>query len=232
MRVDVAFTPDKAKTATVGIVVDVVRASSTIVQALDSGYRRVLCCAEVEEAFALREELGEGALAGERLAATVPGFDFGNSPRDMLEPNAETLILTTTNGTRAVVAAARRCETVLVGSLLNLDAVVAAAAANANAHGEDVVVLCAGVEGRRSEDDVYCAGRIAERLSTDFSEAAEEAIAVARSFASAHEALSASINPQQAGLTEDVAWCARENVCTVAPRVSGMHGAAAVVTAS
>ena len=230
MRVDVAFTPDEAKTATVGIVVDVVRASSTIVQALDSGYRRVLCCAEVEEAFALREELGEGALAGERLAATVPGFDFGNSPRDMLEPNGETLILTTTNGTRAVVAAARQCETVLVGSLLNLDAVVAAAAANA--HGEGVVVLCAGVEGRRSEDDVYCAGRIAERLSTDFSEAAEEAITVARSFPSAHEALSASINPQQAGLTEDVAWCARENVCTVAPRVSGMHGAAAVVTAS
>lgn len=229
MRVDVAFTPDEAKTATVGIVVDVVRATSTIVQALDSGYRRVLCCAEVEEAFALREELGEGALAGERLAATVPGFDFGNSPRDMLEPTAETLILTTTNGTRAVVAAARRCETVLVGTLLNLDAVVAATAANA--HGEDVVVLCAGVEGRRSEDDVYCAGRIAERLSTDLSEAAEEAIAVARSFPNAHEALSASINPRQAGLAEDVAWSARENACTVAPWVSGLHGAAAVVTA-
>jgi 2-phosphosulfolactate phosphatase len=228
VRVDVAFTPDEAKTATIGIVVDVVRATSTIVQALDSGYRRVLCCAEVEEAFALREKLGEGALAGERLAATVPGFDFGNSPRDMLEPSAGTLILTTTNGTRAVVAAARRCETVLVGSLLNLDAVVAAA----NAHGEDVVVLCAGVEGRRSEDDVYCAGRIAEQLSADLSEAAEEAVAVARSFPSAHEALSASINPRQAGLTEDVAWCARENVCTVAPRVSGMHGAAAEVTAS
>jgi 2-phosphosulfolactate phosphatase len=229
VRVDVAFTPDEAKTAIVGIVVDVVRATSTIVQALDSGYRRVLCCAEVEEAFALREELGEGALAGERLADTVPGFDFGNSPRDMLEPTAETLILTTTNGTRAVVAAASRCETVLVGSLLNLDVVVAAA--TANARGEDVVVLCAGVEGRRSEDDVYCAGRIAERLRTDLSEAAEEAIAVARSFPSAHDALSASINPRQAGLTEDVAWCARENVCTVAPRVSGIHGVAAVVTA-
>ena len=228
MRVDVAFTPTEAKTATVGIVVDVVRATSTIVQALDSGYRRVLCCDEVEEAFALRQELGEGALAGERLAATVPGFEFGNSPRDMLEPIAETLILTTTNGTRAVVAASRRCETVLVGSLLNLDAVAAAA----NSHGEDVVVLCAGIEGRRTEDDVYCAGRIAELLGTDLGEAAEEAIAVAHSFASAHEALSASINPRQAGLAEDVAWCARENVCTVVPRVSAMHGAAAEVTTS
>jgi phosphosulfolactate phosphohydrolase-like enzyme len=146
----------------------------------------------------------------------------------MLEPTAETLILTTTNGTRAVVAAARRCETVLMGSLLNLDAVAAAA----NAHGEDVVVVCAGVEGRRTEDDVYCAGRIAELLGTDLGAAAEEAIAVAHSFANAHEALSASINPRQAGLAEDVAWCAGENVCTVVPRVSGMHGAAAEVTAS
>lgn len=229
MRVDVAFTPNEAKTAAVGIVVDVVRATSTIVQALDSGYRRVLCCIEVEEAFALREELGEGALAGERLAGTVPGFDYGNSPRDMLEPSAETLILTTTNGTRAVVAAARRCETLLVGSLLNLDAVAVAAATSAP--GDDVVILCAGVEGRRTEDDVYCAGRIAELLGTDLGEAAEEAIAVARSFGSAHKALSASINPRQAGLVEDLAWCARENVCTVVPRVSSMHGAVAEVTA-
>ena len=228
MRVDVAFTPQEARKATVGIVVDVVRATSTIVQALDSGYRRVLCCAEVEEAFALREEIGEGALAGERLAATVPGFDFGNSPRDMLEPSAETLILTTTNGTRAIVSAARRCETVLVGSLLNLEAVSVTAVAHAR---DDVVVLCAGVEGRRTEDDVYCAGRIAGLLGGDLTEAAEEAVAVARSFASAHEALSASINPRQAGLAEDVAWCARENVCTVVPTVSGMLGAAAEVTA-
>jgi 2-phosphosulfolactate phosphatase len=228
VRVDVAFTPEEARTAPVGIVVDVLRASSTIVQALDSGYRRVLCCEEVDEALAFREELGEGALAGERLAATVPGFDFGNSPRDMVEPIAETLILTTTNGTRAVVAAAGRCDTVLVGSLLNLDAVAAAA----NARDANVVVLCAGVEGRRTEDDTYCAGRIVELLVGDRSGGAEVALAVARSFASAHEALSASINPRQARLAEDVAWCARENACTVVPVVSGTHGSAAEVTAS
>jgi 2-phosphosulfolactate phosphatase len=228
VRVDVAFTPEEAKTAPLGIVVDVLRASSTIVQALDSGYRRVFCCGEVDEAFALREELGEGALAGERRAAAVPGFDFGNSPRDVLEPIADTLILTTTNGTRAVVAAARRCDTVLVGSLLNLDAVAAAA----NARDADVVVLCAGVDGRRTEDDAYCAGRIVELLAGDRGEDAEAALTVARSFAGAREALSSSINPRQAGLTEDVAWCARENACTVVPAVSRMHGFAAEVAAS
>jgi 2-phosphosulfolactate phosphatase len=228
VQIDVAFTPDKARAAPVGIVVDVLRASSTIVQALDSGYRRVLCCAEVEEAFALRDELGEAALAGERLAEAVPGFDFDNSPRDMLEPAAKTLILATTNGTRAVVTAAGRCETVLVGSLLNLDAVAAAA----NGRGEDVVVLCAGVGGKRAEDDAYCAGRIVELLTGERGEKADDAVAVTRSFGSAREALSASIHPRQAGLEEDVAWCARENLCTVVPAVSGMHGSAAEVTPS
>lgn len=228
MRVHVAFTPDEEGTAPVGIVVDVLRASSTIVQALDSGYRRVLCCAEVDEAFALRDELGEGALAGERLAASIPGFDFGNSPREMVEPIAETLILTTTNGTRAVVAAASRCETVFVGSLLNLDAVVAAA----NARARDVIVLCAGVDGKRSEDDVYCAGRIVELLTAERGENADEGVAVARSFGSPREALSSSGNLRQAGLEEDIAWCARVNVCTVVPGVSGTHGASVEVTAA
>jgi 2-phosphosulfolactate phosphatase len=228
VRIDVAFTPGEARAAPVGIVVDVLRASSTVVQALDSGYRRVFCCAEVEEALALRDELGEAALAGERLAEAVPGFDFGNSPRDMLEPVAETLILTTTNGTRAVVTAAGRCETVLVGSLLNLDAIAAAA----NVRGEHVVVLCAGVDGERAEDDAYCAGRIVELLTGERGENADDAVAVARSFGSAREALSASINPRQTGLAEDVAWCARENVCTAVPVVSGMHGTAAEVTPS
>jgi 2-phosphosulfolactate phosphatase len=228
VRIDVAFTPEEARAAPVGIVVDVLRASSTIVQALDSGYRRVFCCAEVEEAFALRDELGKAALAGERLAEAVPGFDFGNSPRDMLEPVAEMLILATTNGTRAVVTVAGQCETVLVGSLLNLDAVAAAA----NARGEDVVVVCAGVDGVRTDDDAYCAGRIVELLTGEHAESAKDAVAVERSFASAREALSAAINPRQTGLEEDIAWCARENVCTVVPVVSGMHDTAAEVTPS
>ena len=227
MQAHVAFTPDEVPRAPVGIVVDVLRASSTIVQALESGYRRVLCCAEVEEAFALRDELG-GALAGERLAARVPGFDFDNSPREMVHPIAETLILTTTNGTRAVVTAASRCETVLVGSLLNLDAVAAAA----NARGRDVVVLCAGVDGKRTEDDAYCAGRIVELLVAERGENAGEAVAVARSFDGLHEAFAASDNPRQAGLEDDIDWCARENVCTVVPAVSGLHSEAAELTGS
>src|SRR5918996_1432628 len=79
-------------------------------QALAAGYERVFCTAEVEEARALRDARGEGVLGGERRAVRIPGFDLGNSPREYEEPAGETLILSTTNGTRAVVAAVPRIE--------------------------------------------------------------------------------------------------------------------------
>ena len=226
MRVHVAFTPAEAERAPTAIVVDVLRATSTIAQALASGYRRVLCCAEVEEARALRARLGEAVLAGERKAVAVPGFDLGNSPREFAEPLGETLILTTTNGTRAILAAAASAETVLVGSLLNLEAVAAAARG-----GEDVEIVCAGLQGRFTIDDTYCAGRIAELVGGERSDAAEAAVRLARSFAGPEQGLSASENPEHALLAEDIAWCARESVLDVVPRLARMEGAAAEITA-
>jgi 2-phosphosulfolactate phosphatase len=214
VRVHVAFTPAEAVRAPVAVVVDVLRATSTIAQALDAGYRRVLCCAGPDEARALRERLGEGVLAGEQRAEPIPGFDLGNSPREMLEPRGETLILSTTNGTGAIVAAAAHAGVVLAGSLLNLEAVARAA----REAGGAVEVVCAGVEGRLTLDDVYCAGRIA-------------AVRVARSFASAEEALRAAENPRQEKLGEDVAWCARESVLAVVPLLARLEGAAAELVA-
>src|SRR5213592_2938038 len=112
MPVDVAFMPDEAAPATVGIVVDVLRATSTIAQALASGYRRVLCCSELDDARALRREIPDSLVGGERKAVRIEDFDVGASPREFLEPRAETLILSTTNGTRAILAAATRCDAV------------------------------------------------------------------------------------------------------------------------
>jgi 2-phosphosulfolactate phosphatase len=228
VRVHVAFTPAETAAAPTGIVVDVLRATSTVVQALASGYRRVLCCAEVEEARSLRASRGDGVLAGERACVRIPGFDLGNSPREFTNPDGTTVILTTTNGTRAIVAAAARCERVFAGSLLNLDAVVSAA----RDAGEDVAIICAGVEGEFAMDDAYCAGRLAEALGGDESDAAGAAIRIARSFASAVEGLAASQsarNLEEGGLGEDVSWCARESVCDVVPRFVGMIGPAAEI---
>ncbi len=169
MRIDVAFTPAEAGPAHVAIVVDVMRATSTIAQALDSGYRRVLCCGEIDDAKALGEKLGDDAVVGgEREAVQIAGFDLGASPRDYLEPRAETAILTTTNGTRTTLAAAANAEHVLLGSLLNLDAVAAAA----REPGEDITVVCAGYQGAFAVDDAYCAGRIVSLLDGERTDAA------------------------------------------------------------
>lgn len=227
MRVHVAFTPAETVRAPVAVVVDVLRATSTIVQALASGYRRVLCCAEIDEARELRERLGEGVLAGERLAQAIPGFDLGNSPAEFVAPRGETVILTTTNGTRAIVAAAAGAETVLVGSLLNLAAVTDAA----RDAGAAVEVVCAGVDGRFSLDDAYCAGRIAGLLGGERSDAAEAAVRLAGSFANAGEGLRAAENPRQEALGDDLAWCARESVLAVVPRLARLQAPAAEIVA-
>ncbi|MEO8289832.1 MAG: 2-phosphosulfolactate phosphatase [Gaiellaceae bacterium] len=223
MRVHVAFTPTEAAKAQTGVVVDVLRATSTIVQALAAGYKRVYCCAEIDEAFALMDELGDAVLAGEREAVQVPGFDVGNSPQEFLEPLADSLVLTTTNGTRAIVAAAADCDVVFAGSLLNLEAVAAAV----RERDEDAEVVCAGVQGRFTLDDAYCAGRIVDLLAAERTDAAEAAVRLARSFPNAVDGLRASQNPHEAVLENDLVWCAQESVTTVVPRFVGMRGPAA-----
>ena len=226
MRVHVAFTPAEEAAAGVGIVVDVLRASSTIAQALASGYRRVLCCADVDEARALRESVPDSLLGGEREAIRIEGFDVGASPREFLEPRAETLILSTTNGTRAILTTAGRTGQTLLGSLLNLGAVARRAAAS----GEDVVVVCAGFKGRFALDDAYCAGRIVRLLGGAQTDAAKAAAVLAAAFPTAYEGLTArTYGPP--GLEEDIAFCAREDRLDVVPRFSQMVGTAAEIVA-
>ena len=230
MRVHVAFTPAEEVSAPVGIVIDVLRATSTMTQALAAGYRRVLCCSEVDEARAIAAAEGGAVLAGERKTVRIDGFDFGNSPREFLEPAAETVVLTTTNGTRLLLAAAARCKLVLVGSLLNLDAVVREAAA---AGSDDVAVLCAGVQGELAMDDAYVAGRMAAALGGGPTDSSAAAMRLAGSFATSEEGLGASQsarNLHASGLDDDIAWCARESVLDVVPRFSRMLGTAAEVT--
>jgi 2-phosphosulfolactate phosphatase len=225
VRVHVAFTPAETAPVPTGIVVDVLRATSTIVQALESGYERVYCCAEVEEAFALRDEFGDAVLAGERGGNPLPGFDLGNSPLEFLKPRARAVVLTTTNGTRAIVGAAANCDTALVGSLLNLQAVAAAA----RGLGQDVEIVCAGFRGGYCEDDAYCAGRIAALLGGEPTDAAERALELAASFRSADEALHSIRRSDETVAKEDLAWCAQESVASVVPRFASLHGPAAEI---
>ena len=230
MRVDVAFVPDESREAPTGIVIDTIRATSTICQALASGYSRVFCTAEIEEAQALRSALGAGVLGGERNNVVIPGFDLGNSPREYLEAQGETLILTTTNGTRAILTAGARSDHVLIASLLNVSAIVEAAWEE----GEDAVVVCAGVHGAFALDDAFVAGRIVAELGWERTDAAEAAARLTETWSGAEEAFRASrsghnLLENAPELEDDLAFCARESVLDVAPRLVRMEGAGAEI---
>jgi len=162
------------------VVVDVLRATSTIATALGHGASYVVARAEVDDAFAAREELerrGEGpVLGGERGGRKVPGFDLGNSP---LEYDAERVagkpvVLCTSNGT----AALRRCREasrVFAAAFLNAAATAAAVARGA----EPVVLCCAGKEGAPSLEDACCAGLVASHLRGAYEFELDDATAIA-----------------------------------------------------
>jgi 2-phosphosulfolactate phosphatase len=166
-------------------------------------------------------------VGGERNGVVVEGFDVGASPREFAAgARARTLILSTTNGTAAILSAVERCETVLLGSLLNLGAVVA----DARRGEHDVMVYCAGFKGTFALDDAYCAGRIVAELDGERSDAATAAELLARSFDSALEGLNArTYGPP--GLEADIEYCAQENLLGTVPRFARMVGPAAEIVA-
>jgi 2-phosphosulfolactate phosphatase len=156
----------------------------------------------------------------------IEGFDVGASPREFLgEPRAKTVIFSTTNGTRAILETAARSDHVLLGSLLNLDAVAAAA----RELDEDVTIVCAGFQGQFALDDAYCAGRIVQLLGAEPGDSAKAADAIARAWPDAHEGLLArTYGPP--GLEEDIAFCAQVNALDVVPRLARMLDGAAEIS--
>lgn len=240
--IDVAFTPadilgaggrDGTKrendSPSVALVVDVLRASSTIVAALAAGFERVLCVGDVEGARALA---GPGReLAGERKCRQIEGFDHGNSPGALEHaPPVPELVLCTTNGTPAVLAAGEVADEVLIASLVNLDAVLAAVPGDA-----DVTIVCSGTDRRFALEDAYAAGRIVEHLGGARTDAATAAVRIAGSYAAASDALGESADAEvlrDTGQSVDIDFCARESVFDVVPRVAKTDDAVATVEES
>jgi 2-phosphosulfolactate phosphatase len=137
-------------------------------------------------------------------------------------------VLATTNGAPAIVASAEVAGEVIAASLLNLDAVLAHLAG-----AEDILLVCAGTDGRVSIEDVYLAGRLSAGLEGPRSDAAQVAEAVAASYSSAVDALEASagaVGLRREGLESDIAFCAQESIVTVVPRLSATIESTAVLT--
>jgi|CXWL01.1.fsa_nt_gi 2-phosphosulfolactate phosphatase len=143
------------------VVIDVLRATTTIAHALAAGASCVIPCVDVDEALRLRAKFGDDArLGGERGGRRIEGFDFGNSPEEYTEVTVKgkTLIFTTTNGTRAMKSAAG-ARRVLLAAFVNLSAVCDKIAGE-----ERIDIVCAGTNRQITREDVLLAGAIIEQV--------------------------------------------------------------------
>ena len=232
MRIDVFFgtaglTPGDAAGRVV-VVIDVLRASTSIATALANGARAVIPIESTDEVVmrAKAFERSEVKLAGERQMRPIPGFDLGNSPREFTREAVEgkTVLLSTTNGT-AAIAALQGPRDVVIGSYVNFSAVLTMLRV-ALRGGTDVTILCAGRDKQFSLEDAACAGRYvhhAMRRRTDITvnDAAFAAMLLDRRYsdnllrlfsASAHgRALS------EAGYGDDLADCAAIDAYPILP---------------
>ncbi len=230
--IDVALTRADLRPASVAVVIDVLRATSTVTQALAAGYRRVLCADSVQRAAGMRGRAR--VLAGERRCIKPPGFDQGNSPLEAMHRRGQELVLATTNGAPTIIAVARHSPNVLLGCLLNLDAVLGALMEGHDPHERDVQIVCSGTDGAVALEDVYVAGRLSAGLKGPRTDAALMAEAVARGYPTPLEALNASADAEvlrAAGLIDDIAYCARESELDVVPRVLATTREGAIVVA-
>lgn len=176
MEIDVALVPalltDPGRR--VVLVVDVLRATTTLVAMLDAGAGAVAVCASQRQARRLAAER-RWLLAGEVLGLPPPGFDHGNSPCEMadLDLRGRGAVLYTTNGTRAFGRAAA-APAVLAAALVNRSAAARQAAEEARRRDLDVCVLCAGLQGGRAvaAEDALAAGALVEALRDVAPEAA------------------------------------------------------------
>jgi 2-phosphosulfolactate phosphatase len=146
------------------VVIDVLRATSTILAALENGAARILPVENIETATRLvsLSDRGDKLLAGEQKGLPIEGFDLFNSPSELeVEPvRGKTIILATTNGTPAIAAAASKAGRLIICSVLNVDAV----AAEISGHG-DIVIICSGNHGRLAGEDLLCAGLLLSALT-------------------------------------------------------------------
>jgi 2-phosphosulfolactate phosphatase len=146
------------------VVIDVLRATTTICQALASGATEVVPFLEIDETLAAAEKYGRAnvVLGGERKGKRIEGFDLGNSPREYTRERVggKRVLITTTNGTRAL-AHARLAKRVLVGAFVNLSAV-----AESVKDEPRIDVLCAGTDGEETGEDILAATFLIASISS------------------------------------------------------------------
>lgn len=170
MRLDVFFTPNQVRPAdTTGrlvLIVDVLRASTTVATALGNGARTVIPVEGADEVITRSKEFARSQilLAGEQKMYPIAGFDIGNSPQAFTPEVVEgkTILITTTNGTRTLLGV-QNARDIVIASYVNFSAVLALMKVAASSN-TDIAIICAGEEGIFTLEDSACAGRFVKAI--------------------------------------------------------------------
>lgn len=230
MEIHVAFLPGEAGAlrGRAAVVIDVIRATTSVLAMLEGGCAEVLVAPTVEAARRYRDSHPDVLLAGEQGGRAPAGFDFGNSPVAFAQAalTGRRMVFATTNGTRAIHAAGE-ARSVLMGCLRNRTAAARAALAAAEP-GRGLTLVCSGREGRFSLDDAYTAGAIVEALAESGGPAAlqltDAALAARHLYRDTDsEALfretRAGRHVIEIGLGDDLLYCAKIDQSTMVPRL-------------
>ncbi|GAB3641399.1 2-phosphosulfolactate phosphatase [Spirosoma arcticum] len=226
-QIDVCLTPDllhlHAVENTIVIVADVFRATSCMVTAFAYGVKTIVPVATIDECRQWQER---GYLAAaERNARRIEGFELDNSPFTYMNEQIRdaNIAMTTTNGTLAITRS-RSAVKVLVGSFLNLEAIVR----YLKTERYDVMVLCAGWKGRVNMEDTLFAGALVARLKDSYGMAEDSAIMAWRLYEQGKDNMAAYLSNsshikrlQRLGIQKDITYCLQHDIYDVVPVLRG-----------
>jgi 2-phosphosulfolactate phosphatase len=209
---------------TIVVVIDILRATSSIVYGIDNGATAIIPVANVSDCL---NYVDQGYLhAAERNGSVVEGYDFGNSPFSYTKEQVggKTVVLTTTNGTKALHMARAKAKQVVVGSFLNLQAICD----YLKSRNEDVLLLCAGWKDQFNLEDTLFAGAVVQELRPHFGEFDDSGVAAEDLYQLAKADLRAYINKSShshrlaaLNIEADVQFCLQLNLCQAIPVLEG-----------
>lgn len=204
----------------IAVIVDALRASSTLAALFDRGVEEVWVVTEPERAWSLKERFPDACLIGERGSLKISGFDFSNSPTEILRAKEipKRVVFTSTTGAQRILAC-RDAKAVLVGAAVNATGVARVASLLMERYQCDLILIAAGVIGKGEEwalEDIAAAWAIADRLGYPRGQTVSEVRGNLR------EVFEGSPHGQELlrlGLRSDVHWCAQEDAVMAVPYV-------------
>jgi 2-phosphosulfolactate phosphatase len=209
---------------TLVVVIDILRATSSIVYGIDNGATAIIPVANVDDCLNYSDK--GYLLAAERNGSVVEGYDFGNSPFSYTKERVgdKTVVLTTTNGTKALHMARAKAKQVIVGSFLNLQSLCD----YLKSRTEDVLLLCAGWKDQFNLEDTLFAGAVVQELRPYFEEFDDSGVAAEDLYQLAKADLRAYINKSShshrlaaLNIEADVQFCLQLNLCQAIPVLEG-----------